>query len=214
VGYGAYNDSLLTGLAKRGDGRYVFLDSPAEAQRIFVDQFAATLHTVAKDARIQVEFNPERVRRYRLIGYERRDIADKDFHNDRVDAGEVGSGQCSTALYEVELIPPPLGESIPNFGTVSVRYRDTETNKVEEISQRLTGSILAKRNPEDNPRFFLAASAAGFAEWLRDSEHARGLDYDRLKTTIIQVQNILPLDRDIAELAELIRTAEHLPMAP
>ncbi|MBN2271616.1 MAG: von Willebrand factor type A domain-containing protein, partial [Sedimentisphaerales bacterium] len=89
VGYGSYNDAFLESLANRGDGSYVFLDSVGQAERVFVEQLAATLETVARDARIQVAFNPNRVRRYRLIGYENRDIEDKRFRDDTVDAGEV-----------------------------------------------------------------------------------------------------------------------------
>ncbi len=92
-GLGAYNDELLETLSNRGDGSYLFVDSAAEARRVFTGEFSAALQTVARDAKIQVEFDPRRVRRYRLIGYENRAIADKDFRNDAVDAGEVGSGR-------------------------------------------------------------------------------------------------------------------------
>lgn len=214
VGYGAFNDTLLEGLANKGDGSYVFLDSAEQARRVFVDQFAATLHTVAKDARIQVEFNPQRVRRYRLIGYENRDIADRDFRNDTIDAGEVGSGQCATALYELELIDAVTGNSDTNIGTVYVRYRDLETNRIEEISRLLNTSLVQKRTIKKAPRFFLAAATARFAEWLRQSEHVRGTQLKDVLGTVEQVQDTLSLDRDIKELADLIRQAEHLPRAP
>ena len=111
VGYGAYNDAFLEAMADHGDGRYVFLDPGQQAQEVLVGQLADTLQTVAKDARIQVQFNPARVRRYRLIGYENRDIEDQRFRDDTVDAGEVGSGQCSTALYELELVPRTSGRA-------------------------------------------------------------------------------------------------------
>ncbi|MEZ6190505.1 MAG: DUF3520 domain-containing protein [Phycisphaerales bacterium] len=110
VGFGAgnYDDEVLEQLANKGDGGYLFVGSLDEAKRVFVDNLAATRPTIAFDAKIQVNFDPARVRRYRLIGYENRDIADTDFRNDTIDAGEVGSGQSATALYEVELLGPTL----------------------------------------------------------------------------------------------------------
>ncbi len=213
VGYGSYNDAFLESLANRGDGSYVFLDSTRQAQRVFVEQLAATLHVVAKDARIQVSFNPERVRRYRLIGYENRDIEDKRFRDDTVDAGEVGSGQCSTALYELELTGQRSAEQGEGLGTVFVRYRNADSGRMEEISRSLKDSIVQKHKVSSSPRFFLAAAASRFAEILRQSEHAR---QGSLKEALIIAEKIslaLPLDRDVRELAELIRKAEHLPRA-
>jgi len=214
VGYGAYNDALLEALADRGDGSYVFLDSPQQAQRVLVERLAATLQTVAKDARIQVDFNPQQVRRYRLIGYENRDIEDRRFRDDTVEAGAVGSGQCATALYELELIGQPSADPQQDLGTVFVRFRNAETGAMEEISSRLTRAIVHKPTVEDDPRFFLAAGAARFAEWLRQSEHAQHTDFADVLRVLDQVRAALPLDGDVSELADLVRRAEHLPRAP
>jgi len=214
VGYGSYNDAFLENLANRGDGSYVYLDSARQAQQVFVKQLAATLQTVAKDARIQVDFNPHRVRRYRLIGYENRDIEDKRFRDDTIDAGEVGSGQCSTALYELELIGQPSADRQGDMGTVFVRYRHAETGQMEEVSSRLTSAIVRRRTVASAPRFFLAAGAARFAEILRQSEHAQHGNLTDVLRVAEQVSLALPLDRDVRELAELIRKAEHLPRAP
>ncbi len=214
VGYGSYNDVFLEALANRGDGSYVFLDSPRQARRVFVRQLAATLQTVAKDARIQVDFNPQRVRRYRLIGYENRDIEDKRFRDDTIDAGEVGSGQCSTALYELELIGQSSADKQGDLGTVFVRYRNVETGQIEEISSRLSSAIVRRRTVESAPRFFLAAGAARFAEILRQSEHARDGSLTDVLRVVEQVSLALGLDRDVRELADLIRKAEHLPRSP
>jgi Ca-activated chloride channel family protein len=213
VGYGSYNDAFLEALANRGDGRYMFLDS-VQAQQVFVEQFAATLQTVARDARIQVEFNPHRVRRYRLIGYENRDIEDQRFRDDTIDAGEVGSGQCSTALYELELIGRPSADRRADLGTVFVRYRDVDTGRIEEVSSRLSSPIAQRRTIKSDPRFFLAAGAARFAEWLRQSEHAQDGSLVDVVRVVEQVGLALPLDRDVREFAELVRKAEHLPRAP
>jgi Ca-activated chloride channel family protein len=214
VGYGSYNDVLLEALANRGDGSYVFLDSVRQARQVFVRQLAATLQTVAKDARIQVEFNPNRVRRYRLIGYENRDIEDKRFRDDTIDAGEVGSGQCSTALYELELVGQPSADRQADLGTVFVRYRNADTGQIEEISSRLSSVIVRRPSIAEAPRFYLAAGAARFAEILRQSEHAQNGNVMDVFRVVQQVSLALPLDRDVRELAELIRKAEHLPRSP
>ncbi len=212
VGYGAYNDVLLEALANQGDGRYVFVDGADQVERVLVQPLASALQTVAKDARIQVKFNPDVVRRYRLVGYENRDIKDEQFRDDTVDAGEVGSGQCVTALYEIELTHHYRGQG--DLGTVFVRYKDTDTQAFEEIARPLTGTLIRTRTVAQSPRFYLAASAARFAEWLRQSEHARATRLDQIQTVIDQVSAALPLDRDIRELADLVRQAEGLPRAP
>ena len=213
VGYGAYNDAFLEAMANRGDGQYVFLDSSEQAQEDLVGQLAATLQTVAKDARIQVQFDPARVRRYRLIGYENRDIEDRRFRDDTVDAGEVGSGQCSTALYELELTAPSAGESDSKLGTVFVRYRNTETGQIEEISRALAASIVRRQSIEENPRFFLAAGAARFAEWLRQSEHARNTTPAQIQNILDRVSAVLTLDPTVQDLAAFAHQAENLPRA-
>jgi Ca-activated chloride channel family protein len=214
VGYGAYNDAFLEALADRGDGRYVFLDSSEGAQDTLVGQLAATLETVARDARIQVQFDPARVRRYRLIGYENRDIEDQRFRDDTIDAGEVGSGQCSTALYELELTAPAATDGSDDLGTVFVRYRNAETGQIEEFSRVLAGSIVRRRSVEDDPRFFLAAGAARFAEWLRGSEHARRTTLSEIQRLLDGVSVALPLDQNVRDLAALAHQAEGLPRAP
>lgn len=213
VGYGAYNDAFLEAMADRGDGRYVFLDSSDDAREALVGQLAATLQTVARDARIQVQFNPARVRRYRLIGYENRDIEDRRFRDDTVDAGEVGSGQCSTALYEMELINSTVDEGDIDLGTVFVRYRNSETGQIEEISRPLTNSLIRRRTVEEDPRFFLAAGAARFAEWLRQSEHAKDTSLKSIQDVLDRVSGALPLDQSVRDLAVLAHQAENLPRA-
>ncbi len=240
VGYGAYNDAFLEALADQGDGRYVFLDSSEQAQEALVGQLAGSLQNVATDARIQVQFNPAQVRRYRLIGYENRDIEDQRFRDDTVEAGAVGSGQCSTALYELELttsrvegVPPSnrglegdpkrdesrLGTQArdtdeADLGTVFVRYRNTETGQIEEISRPLANSLVRRRSVENDPRFFLAAGAARFAEWLRQSEHARQTSLTDVQRLLDRVSAALPLDRQVQDLALLAHQGEGLPRAP
>jgi Ca-activated chloride channel family protein len=210
-GAGVYNDSLLETLANKGDGNYVFIDSEAEARRVFETAMAGTLQMIAKDAKIQVEFNPERVRRYRLLGYENRDIADKDFRNDAIDAGEVGSGQSATALYELELIGDPRDPDLPDPGTVYVRYRDLETDKVEEISTRILNSAIRPREPETDPRYFLAACAAELAEVLRGSPYAAESSPSTVAQVADRVAAGLPLDPRVQEFLQVVTAAEGLP---
>ncbi|MHC4201250.1 MAG: vWA domain-containing protein [Planctomycetota bacterium] len=211
-GAGSYNDEMLEKLANSGDGNYVFIDSEREARRVFVDEMSATLQTVAKDAKIQVEFDPRTVRRYRLIGYENRAIKDKQFRDDTVDAGEVGSGQAATALYEIELVGRPVGRSkrTGDLGIVYVRYKNIDTGKVEEISERLGRGLLASETVKRAPRLFLAACAAEFAEVLRGSEHARGAMLGPVERVLVGVTNELPLDGKVAELFRLVQRAKSL----
>jgi Ca-activated chloride channel family protein len=209
VGAGSYNDGLMEQLANRGDGNYVYIDSPEEARRVFVDNFSATLNTIAKDVKIQVAFDSKRVRRYRLIGYENRNIADRDFRNDAVDAGEIGSGQSATALYEVEL---HQGVAQVDLGTVFVRYKDVEDDEVHEFASRLRYDLVRPLTPEGAPRFFLAAAVAEFAEYLRGSEHARGSSLQAIEQLLVRTSQALPRDGQIAEFLDLVRRTEGAPV--
>src|SRR5512139_3553815 len=100
-----YNDTLMEQLADNGDGMYAYIDDMEEARRLFVEKLTSTLQVIAMDAKVQVDFNPEVVMRYRLVGFENRAIADDDFRNNRVNAGEIGAGHSVTALYDVKLYP-------------------------------------------------------------------------------------------------------------
>lgn len=212
-GLGSYNGAVLEALAHKGDGQYVFVDSRAEAKRLFQAGILGTLQTIAKDAKIQVAFNPHRVRRYRLLGYERRAIADKDFRNDTIDAGEVGSGQASTALYELELFAPVAGEA-GDIGTVHVRYRDADTNKIQEIARRIEPSAVRRHAPTNHPRFFVAACAAELAEILRGSPYVAGSNLETIARVLEQAASRLPLDSQAKELLSLTIQAKGLPRAP
>ncbi len=217
VGFGAgsYDDRLLEQLANRGDGSYLFVDSVEEAKRLFVDDLAATLPTIARDVKIQVAFDPLCVRRYRLIGYENRDIADVNFRNDAVDAGEVGSGQSATALYELELLAAQDAEGGPrDMGTVYVRHENPQTGQVQEITGRLPAVASHTHTASSDPRFHLAASAAQFAELLRGSPHAQNGNFAEVVRVMEEVSAALPLDAQARNLLELARQAQGLPPAP
>ena len=132
VGYGrgSYNDHLMEQLADRGDGFYAYVDTFEEARRLFVDDLRTTLTPVAKDTKIQVEFDPETVSAYRLVGYENRALADEDFDDPTVDAGEVGAGHRVTALYEVRTTPG--AEEGSDVGTARVRWRSADDGEQHE----------------------------------------------------------------------------------
>ena len=206
VGRGAYNDRMLEELANRGDGSYRFLDSPAEVRRAFVDDLAATLNTIATDVKIQVEWSPSAVGRYRQLGYENRALTKEQFRDDTVDAGEVGSGQSVTALYEIERTEPaPRGQPL---GWVRVRYRRVDTQAIEEIERPILLRDLAPRLEAARPELRLAACAAEFAELLRRSPHAAGGRFAEVARLLRPVALEMKLDTRVAELARLVELAQ------
>ena len=205
-GMGNYNDILMERLANDGDGTYHYVDSLTEARRVFVDNFVGTLQNIAKDAKVQVDFNPEVVRSYRLIGYENRDVADEDFRNDEVDAGEVGAGHSVTALYEVKLHEDADGA----LGTVFLRYEDPDTGEVTELRRDLLRSELAARFEDASPTFQLAAVVAEYAEVLRESYWAREGTLGAVAREASRLARLLPEDNDVVEFAALTAQAERI----
>lgn len=166
-GMGNYKDTLMEQLANKGNGNYFYIDGMNQARRVFQEQLGGTLEVVAKDVKIQVDFDPDVVSRYRLIGYENRDVADVDFRNDKVDAGEIGAGHTVTAMYEVELTRE---DAVPV--TVRLRAKTPKGSKAKETAY----AFSPKQNfasfsaaPED---FRFASAVMGAAEILRGSEHA------------------------------------------
>jgi Ca-activated chloride channel homolog len=174
-GMGNYNDVLMEQLADRGDGNHYYVDDIDEARRVLVENLTGTLQTIAKDAKVQVEFDSTRVLRYRLLGFENRDVADRDFRNDKVDAGEIGAGHEVTALYEVKLAPQVTQGTL---ATVRLRYarpehEGTGAPRVREIERRFDAAALDRRFEDAAPRLRLDAAVAEFAEILRGSYWAR-----------------------------------------
>ena len=166
-GMGNYKDTLMEQLANKGNGNYFYIDGMNQARRVFQEQLGGTLEVVAKDVKIQVDFDPDVVKRYRLVGYENRNVADKDFRNDKVDAGEIGAGHTVTAMYEVELTRE---DAVPV--TVRLRAKTPKGTKAKETAY----AFSPKQNfatftaaPQD---FQFASAVMGAAEILRGSEHA------------------------------------------
>jgi Ca-activated chloride channel homolog len=196
LGFGAgnLNDSMMEKLADKGDGNYAYIDSESEALKALGEQAGATLVTIAKDVKIQVEFNPRLVAGYRLIGYENRLLADRDFNDDRKDAGEIGAGHTVTALYEIV----PAGQEVENPGvdglkyarpsgeavgtgsgellTVKLRYKEPDGDASRLLSVGVADSAASFRNASDDFKF--AAAVAEFGMLLRDSRYKGQASYD------------------------------------
>lgn len=186
-GMGNYKDSKLENLAQTGNGNHAYIDSMQEAQRVLGTEFGGTLYTIAKDVKIQVEFNPDNVQAYRLIGYENRLLNDEDFNDDKKDAGELGSGHNVTALYEI--IPPgvkseflkeidgykytkqvPTGNNSDELLTVKFRYKDPKGSK----SKLLEKVIYTKDETELSQDFNFISALALLGMNLRESEFTNG----------------------------------------
>ena len=208
LGMGTYDDVMLETLANRGDGTYAYLDSEEEAKRLFVDDLSATLNTIAKDVKIQVEFNRNLVKTFRQLGYENRQLTKEQFRDDTVDAGEVGSGQSVTALYELEMIKAVSKRLGPEpAATVRVRYRRTDNDAVEEIEVPVTFKDFVNDFNQADARFRLAACAAEFAEILRGSPYAQGSEYSDVSAALRPVALELNLDQRVQEFLRLTTSA-------
>lgn len=172
VGFGSdFNDKLMEQLANRGNGFFVYVDSAKEAERVFTQNLTGTLVVTGRDAKAQVEFNPSQVAGYRLLGYENRDVADRDFRNDEVDGGEVGSGHSTTAVYEVVLknVPNPIGP----LATSTVRYKDAGTGEWVERTDEIGIAETVLTPDAADPRLHQAVVVAAFAESLRGGPWAQ-----------------------------------------
>ena len=203
VGMGNYNDVLLEQLANDGNGNYIYIDNLSEAWKSFVDNLTSTLQVIAKDAKIQVSFNPDVVHSYRLIGYENRDVADRDFRNDWVDAGEVGAGHSVTALYELRLherVDGPIAK-------VHVRYQDPDSYQIHEVSRNFNRRDIRGRFENASPRFQLAATVAQYAEVLRESYWAQHTTFEDVRYHADRVHNMLRDDPEVTEFAKLVSMA-------
>ena len=195
-GMGNYKDSKMQTLAEKGNGNHAYIDNLQEANRVLVNEFGATLHTVAKDVKLQVEFNPTQVQAYRLIGYESRLLADEDFNNDTKDAGEMGAGHTVTAFYEVI----PVGvksdftgkvddlkyqkkqkETVQPTGsnellTVKLRYKAPD----KDVSKKMEVPFVDNKGNNVSSDFRFASAVAMFGQLLRDSDFKGNASYDKV----------------------------------
>ena len=197
-GTGNYNDHLMEQLADAGNGNYAYIDTLNEAQKVLVDEMSSTLNTIAKDVKIQVEFNPAVVAEYRLIGYENRVLKREDFNNDKIDAGEIGAGHTVTALYEVTLnnsqvrtVDPLRYASVKSIKQNSsselysnelahlrLRYKEPTGSKSKLIEQVIQTDDIETGLENTSDRYRFSASVAGFAQLLRGGKNTEGFNYD------------------------------------
>ena len=205
-GMGNFNDVLMEQLANDGDGTYHYVDTLKEARRLFVDNFVGTLQNIAKQTKVQVDFNPEVVRSWRLLGYENRAIEDEEFRDDTVDAGEVGVGHSATALYEMKLFDDADGV----LGTVYLRYEDPDSGEVSEIELLFQRSELVTDFEAASSSFQLAAVVAEYAEVLRQSYWAQEGSLSEVAAEAVRVLRMVPEDANVAEFAVLTRWAEQI----
>ncbi|MEV5311533.1 von Willebrand factor type A domain-containing protein [Streptomyces sp. NPDC052610] len=165
VGVGSdYGDELMERLADRGDGHTTYVSTPEEAREVFCEQLPRHVDLTARDAKAQIAFDPETVTDFRLVGYENREVADDDFRDDRVDGGEVGPGHTVTALYAVRTEPGAEG----HLATATVRWLDPETRDPHEETGQLETGALADSVDAASLRFQVTATAAHFADALRN----------------------------------------------
>ena len=205
-GMGNFNDILMEQLANDGDGTYHYVDTLKEARRLLVDNFVGTLQNIAKDTKVQVDFNPEVVRSWRLLGYENRAIEDEEFRDDTVDAGEVGVGHSATALYEMKLFDDADGV----LGTAYLRYEDPDTGEVTEIERSLHRGELVTEFEAASSSFQLAAVVAEYAEVLRESYWAQEGSLAEVAAEAVRMVRMAPEDADVAEFAVLTSWAERI----
>ncbi|HEY5774113.1 MAG TPA: VWA domain-containing protein [Chitinophagaceae bacterium] len=196
-GIGNYKDNKMQQLADKGNGNHSYIDNISEARKVLVNEFGSTLFTIAKDVKIQIEFNPSKVQAYRLIGYENRMLAAEDFNDDTKDAGELGSGHTVTALYEI--IPVGVKDSFsksvdplkyqynngeiadedsPEIMTIKLRYKEPVGEVSKLINHSVIDSHLKLTNTSDNFRF--SAAVAEFGLLLRDSEYKQRSSFSQV----------------------------------
>jgi Ca-activated chloride channel family protein len=203
-GTGNYKDDRLEMLANKGNGNYAYIDGIEEAEKVLVTEMAGTLFTIAKDVKLQVEFDSSVVKTYRLIGYENRLLAKEDFEDDTKDAGELGAGHTVTALYEI--VPQPGTEGEP-LGTLHLRYKEPAESQSRYLKHELSGDAQPLEETSENFRF--SAAVATYAQCLRDSKH-KGLATLELARELADQARQDDLENYRADFVELVKQTESL----
>ncbi|WP_270738843.1 vWA domain-containing protein [Coprobacter fastidiosus] len=224
-GMGNYKDNKMQILAQKGNGNHAYIDNIQEANKVLVNEFGSTMYAVAKDVKLQVEFNPAKVQSYRLVGYETRILNDEDFNDDTKDAGEMGAGHTVTALYEI--IPTGISGNIPGsidplkyqtetnintqtsnsseLLTVKLRYKTPEEEKSKKIEKSVTD--MGKDNV--SPDFRFDSAVAMFAQLLKDSDFKGEATYDKVIETANKGLSFDP-EGYRAEFVRLVQSAKGL----
>jgi Ca-activated chloride channel family protein len=194
-GQGNYNDQLMERLADAGNGNHAYIDTLKEAQKVLVTEMSSTLFTIAKDVKIQIEFNPAVVAEYRLIGYENRLLDREDFDNDQVDAGDIGAGHSVTALYELALVgsegtrlkplryadkADPAQARADELGFLRLRYKLPDEDESRLIETPLERADITERPQDASQRLRFAAAVAGFGQILRGGKYTGDYTYENV----------------------------------
>lgn len=206
IGLEGLNDSLLATLSSHGDGRYGFLNSPAEAESSFAAQLAGALQVAASDVKVQVEFNPQRVATWRQIGYAAHQLTAQQFRDNRVDAAELAGAESGNGLYAIESLASGTGP----VATVRARFREPSTGVYRELSWIVPYTGSAPRLGDAPPRMRLAVTAASFGEWLSQSPFAAEATPARLLPLLSGVPETFAPDPAPAILLNMIRQAQAL----
>lgn len=191
-GQGNYNDQLMEQLADKGNGNYAYIDTLNEARKVLVEELSATLETIAKDVKVQMEWNPALVAEYRLIGYENRLLNREDFNNDKVDAGDIGAGHSVTALYEITLVGGKGGridplryggdEVVPGqgdeLGYLKLRYKAPEGDSSQLIAHPIRTRQMATQLASTSDDYRFSAAVAAFGQLLRGGRYTERFGYD------------------------------------
>jgi len=219
-GQGNYNDYLMEQLADVGDGNYAYIDNINEARKVLVDQLTSTMQIIAKDVKIQLEFNPNVVAQYRLIGYENRQLKREDFNNDKVDAGDIGAGHDVTAIYELTMIDAknkgidPLHyqqqkitqRNMTEIGLIKLRYKQPKTDNSLLISQSIELDLLNNPATKD---FKFASAVAAFGQLIKGGKYMEKYHYQDIIKLANQTKGLDQFGYR-SEFINLVRTMESL----
>jgi Mg-chelatase subunit ChlD len=204
IGWEGYDDQILEALSRNGDGRYGFINSPAEAATEFAGQLAGALRVAASDVKVQVEFNPRRVTAYRQIGYAKHQLKKEQFRDNTVDAAEIGAAESGNALYVVEVNPRGEGD----LATVRVRFKVPGTSDYREHEWTVPFTPNAPPLEQASPALRLAGTASAFSEWLVASPYATEVTPDRLLGLLNGVPATFGADPRPGKLEWMIRQAK------
>ncbi|NEP27023.1 MAG: VWA domain-containing protein [Moorea sp. SIO3I6] len=227
LGFGTGNlqDSKMEKIANKGNGNYAYIDNELEAKKVLVNEIGATLLTIAKDVKIQVEFNPAKVQAYRLIGYENRRLKDEDFNDDTKDAGELGAGHTVTALYEIIPVGAKTNVKLPDIDPlkyqsnaasttnskelmqVKLRYKEPDGNTSQLLTYPLVDKAVKLEDASDNFKF--SAAIASFGMVLRDSPYKGKASFDQALTLAKESQGV-DLEGYRAEFIDLVESAQEI----
>jgi Ca-activated chloride channel homolog len=202
VGRGNLNDAMMEQVADHGNGTYEYIDSEAQAKKVFVDEYHK-FYPAAKDVKVQIQFNPVLVESYRLIGYENRLLQEEDFENDAKDAGEISVGQTITALYEIKPKNTQMFRVDPSF-TIDFRYKHPDENESAALTLHIFDEGKSFTEATENMRF--AAGIAAFSMLLRNSAYKGSVTYDDIINGAVNARSFDPYDHR-AEFIELVKKA-------